>query len=388
MKSSDARRALVRARRRWGRVSQQHRLMGLCAAVLLGGAACVAWPGVFGAAAVQTLILVVAALILRAPALICLALLIALVVSGTSLMAPGARASASGVALMVAVALTSIAQAVRRERLGLGQVSAETVIGQVRGRLRVQAEVPPMPPGWSVDVQQRAADGAAIAGDFVSSRLTATEAGPVLDLAVVDVSGNGIEAGSRALLLSGAVGGLLGSVPPTRLLPEVNAYLRRQRWAVGFATCAYVRAHLDTGVIEVRAAGHPPPLLRRADGAWSQCRSVGTLLGVVDDLTGVPYVGRLEPGDALIIVTDGVIEDREQPLEYGVARLRAAADAYLAQRPQAELGESGPLRAADALRDADGLAAALVETVPSRLDDDRAVVVISRPRLGPVCPAG
>lgn len=366
--------ALARARRAFGRVSQKRRLIGLGVIALLGGAACLAWPATYRLAAVGTLILVVAALVLRAPAIICLTVLIGAIAVVVPLFSD-AQVTVSGAVLLIAVGLANIVQAVRRERLGLGQISAESVIGLLRGRLRVQGEVPPVPSGWAVDVQQRAADGAAMAGDFVSTRVTSTDAGPVLDLAVVDVSGSGIEAGSRALLLSGAVGGLLGAVPPENLLPEVNAYLMRQRWAAGFATCAYVRAYLDSGVFEVRAAGHPPPLLRRGDGQWSECHSAGTLLGVVDTLTCAPYVSRLRPGDALVVVTDGVIEDRVEPLEAGVARLQAAADSHLSrQLPPAAVGAvGGPLDVAD------GLASALVDTVPTRRDDDRAVVVIRRP---------
>lgn len=356
------------------------RLIGLSIVALLGGAACIAWPLTYRLAAVETLVLVVAAFVLRPPAMICLALIVAALVSVVVRVDDEAIISASGVVLLVAVCIAGIVQGVRRERLGLGQASPESVIGDVRARMRVQAEVPSMPPGWNVEVQQRAADGAAIAGDFVSSRLTVTPAGRVLDLAVVDVSGSGIEAGARALLLSGAVGGLLGSVEPQDLLAQVNAYLIRQRWAAGFATCAYVRANLDTGVVEVRAAGHPPPLMRRADGEWSQCHSVGTLLGVVEKLTGAPFVSRLDPGDLLIIVTDGVIEDRVEPLEAGVARLRAVADAHLRTAEATD-----PNAQADERRDAaEGLAGALVEMVPTRRDDDRAVVVIRRP----VCLAG
>ena len=54
------------------------------------------------------------------------------------------------------------------------------------------------------------------------SRVHAIEAADgrhvVLDLALVEVSGNGVDAGSRALLLSGALRGLLGAVPPENFL--------------------------------------------------------------------------------------------------------------------------------------------------------------------------
>jgi hypothetical protein len=325
----------------------------------------VVWPATFRVAALETVVLVVAALALRTIGMLVLSVLALLCTLLPTMADHDVAVTGSGVALLMFVAVVNILNALRRDRLGLGHTSAESVIGQVRRRVRVQSEVPPLPAGWRVDVQQRAADGAAIAGDFVSSRLHDSDAGPVLDLALVDVSGKGIEAGSRALLLSGAVGGLLGSVPADQFLSEVNSYLIRQRWGAGFATCVYVRLELDTGRFELRAAGHPPPVVRTAAGEWVECLTVGTLLGVIPTLSTVPYRGALSGGDALFLVTDGVIEDRVSPIEAGMQRLMDTADRRLRLR---RVGPNG----------IDGLAAHLVDTVPSRADDDRAVVVLWR----------
>ncbi len=69
----------------------------------------------------------------------------------------------------------------------------------------------------------RPAGGSSFGGDFLVSACD----GKALEVALVDVAGKGIDAGTRALLLSGAFGGLLGSVPPGDFLPACNAYLRR-----------------------------------------------------------------------------------------------------------------------------------------------------------------
>ena len=159
---------------------------------------------------------------------------------------------------LVAVSFVALVGAVRRQSLGLGTTSAESVLGNLRGQLRVQGTVPAVPAGWHVDVEQRAAHGAAIAGDFICSRVHDIGGTPHLDLAVVDVSGKGIEAGTRALLLSGAMGGLLGAVSPDDFLPEANRYLRQQAWAEGFASAVFIRVNLDTGLYSVRSAGHLP----------------------------------------------------------------------------------------------------------------------------------
>src|SRR5206468_2135115 len=101
-----------------------------------------------------------------------------------------------------------------------------------------------------------------------------------LHLAVVDVSGSGITAGPRALLLSGAVGGLLGSVPPEDFLAAANDYLARQQWSLGFASAIYVRLDLNTGEYTVRVAGHPPAMHFRPSQtpAWRASTASGTVL--------------------------------------------------------------------------------------------------------------
>lgn len=367
----------------WSRVPERTRFAGAAIVAVLAAVVCLMDPGNFKLATTETIVLVLSALALRAIALAALSLVVGICVAiGATVSGDEVVVSISGVVLLMAVAIVNVLQAVRRDRLGLGRTSAESVIGQVRRRLRVQGEVPALPEGWQVDVQQLAADGAAIAGDFVSSRVHEVDGAPVLDIVVVDVSGKGIEAGSRALLLSGAVGGLLGSVAPEEFLGEVNSYLNRQRWVSGFATCVYVRVDLRTGAYSARTAGHPPPLARAATGAWTTATTRGTLLGVVPQLRGVAANGRLGAGDLLVLVTDGVIEDRVATLEEGNERLRSAADHYLAIRRSAALQNGQPVDLAG------GLAQRLVESVPTRGDDDRAVVVIWRPELAAGPPTG
>jgi Stage II sporulation protein E (SpoIIE) len=262
---------------------------------------------------------------------------------------------------LVAVAFVALVGAGRRQALGLGTMRAESVLGNLRGQLRVQGTVPPVPAGWHVDVEQRAAHGAAIAGDFICSRVHDIGGEAHLDLAVVDVSGKGIEAGTRALLLSGAMGGLLGAVTPDEFLAEANRYLREQSWSEGFASAVYVRVNLDTGQYSVRSAGHLPALhLHSQSRRWRVSTSKGMLLGIRPSVAVRPDDQELRKGDALLLYTDGVVEDPSQDLSWGTERLTQAAGAIMAAGPT------------------DRIAQQLVAQVPTRLDDDRALVVIWR----------
>ena len=65
--------------------------------------------------------------------------------------------------------------------------------------------------------------------------------------------------------------------------------------------------------------GHPPALLRRADGAVEELGTPGTLLGLVRDPELADRHSELRPGDALVLFTDGITEARapERVLEPG-----------------------------------------------------------------------
>jgi hypothetical protein len=273
--------------------------------------------------------------------------------------------SIGSVLIFVVVVAVSYEQTRRRERLGVRRARPDQILLDLRERLRVQGEVPPLPAGWGMEVELRPADDAGLAGDFVVSRqhVVDTADGPheLLDLALVDVSGKGVDAGTRALLLSGALGGLLGAVPPEDFLAEANRYLLQQRWAEGFATAAYLRVDLTTGDYRVESAGHPPVAhLDAGSGTWNLLLRRGPLLGVLPEVGQQPDTGLLRRGDAVLLYSDGVVEDRHRDLEVGVDRLLGAAE---------RLVPRGDYR---------GGAALLVQEVPTNRSDDRAIVMLWR----------
>jgi stage II sporulation SpoE-like protein len=263
--------------------------------------------------------------------------------------------------VFVAVAAVSYEQSRRRERLGVRRARPDRILLDLRERLRVQGEVPPLPRGWGIEVELRPAYDAAMAGDFVASRVHAVDGHAILDLVLVDVSGKGVDAGTRALLLSGALGGLLGAVPPGEFLGEANRYLLQQRWTEGFATAVYLRVDLTTGDYRVENAGHPPAAhLDAGSGTWGLSPGRGPLLGVVPLVGHRPDTGVLRRGDAVLLYSDGVVEDRHRDIEVGVDRLLGAAE---------RLVPRGDYR---------GGAAFLVREVATDTTDDRAVVMLWR----------
>src|SRR5689334_2165129 len=167
-----------------------------------------------------------------------------------------------------AIALMIILTSFRRMKLGVAGPRGESMFVDLRDRIVNQGTIPRLPREWHVEAASRSAGGTSFGGDFIVAS-KATD-GSTLELIVVDVSGKGIEAGTRSLLLSGAFSGLASAVAADRFLPEANVYLLRQEWEEGFATAIHLHLCLNTGDFELRKAGHPPAVwLHAGSGRWS-----------------------------------------------------------------------------------------------------------------------
>ncbi|HUC59627.1 MAG TPA: PP2C family protein-serine/threonine phosphatase [Streptosporangiaceae bacterium] len=227
------------------------------------------------------------------------------------------------VATIVITAIFADVLARTRAKLGLQGLRGDQMLMELRDRIRVQSALPVLPENWGSEAVLRPAGGVLFGGDFVVSVCD----GKTLEVAVVDVSGKGIEAGTRALLLSGAFGGLLGSVPASQFLAACNAYLRRGDPAEGFVTAVHLVLDLTSGNYVITSAGHPPAAhFESASGSWRLTQARGIVLGVVPDLRDIPEHGTLRPGDALMLYTDGLIEQPGVDIDVGIDRLLGAAD--------------------------------------------------------------
>jgi anti-sigma regulatory factor (Ser/Thr protein kinase) len=91
-----------------------------------------------------------------------------------------------------------------------------------------------------------------------------------------------------------------------------------------FATCCYLVLDLLSGTATVAMAGHPPPLLRAADGEVSMLLApVGLPLGVAPEDEYRTREVLLGPGDVVVLYTDGLVEDSGRSLDVGTAALMA-----------------------------------------------------------------
>ena len=240
------------------------------------------------------------------------------------------KAGAGIVATIVLTAVFADILARTRKQLGVKGLRGDRMLLELRDRIRAQAKLPELGEGWGSSVVLKPAGGSSFGGDFVVSACD----GKTLEVALVDVSGKGIDAGTRALLLSGAFGGLLGSVPRDEFLPACNAYLRRGAATEGFVTAIHLSLELASGEYLIASAGHPPAVhYDGAVGRWRLTRARGIVLGVVPDLRGAPTEterGALQRGDALMLYTDGLVEAPGRDIDVGTDRLLGEAERMLA----------------------------------------------------------
>jgi tetrahydromethanopterin S-methyltransferase subunit F len=237
------------------------------------------------------------------------------------------RAGGPGIlATIVITAIFADVLARTRAKLGLQGLRGDQMLIELRDRIREQGKLPALGEGWGSEVVLRPAGGASFGGDFVVSYSD----GKTLEVALVDVSGKGVDAGTRALLLSGAFGGLLGSVPTSDFLGAANAYMRRGRWTEGFVTAVHLSLDLTSGEYVISSAGHLPAVhYDAASGRWRITQARGIVLGVVSDLQGVPTSseeGVLRRGDALMLYTDGLVEAPGRDIDAGIDQLLGEAD--------------------------------------------------------------
>jgi hypothetical protein len=259
---------------------------------------------------------------------------------------------------VVAVALVVYVASLARSNLP-GTLS-EVLLVDLKDRLQAQGQVPPLPDGWESQSAMLASNGVSYAGDFLVAELS--EDHRTLEVILVDVCGKGISAGPAALQFAGALGGLIGALPPEQLFRAANDFLLRQRSEEAFATAVHLLVDLVDGGYQITSAGHPPALrLDAPTGEWTIDNARGTALGVAPDPELHVSHGRLFPGEALLFYTDGVVEDRATHIDAGIAWLQRAA------------------REATG-RGFRGAASRIIKQVESG-DDDRAVLILSRAAL-------
>ena len=147
----------------------------------------------------------------------------------------------------------------------------------------------------------------AVGGDWYDYFVTGADQ---LVLVVGDVSDKGVPA---ALLMSKTVATIRSAahhqMPPEKILEEANAEFCHDNDSYMFATIFCATLDLGSRELSWASAGHTPPLLRGTDGAVRPLESPPSLpIGLSPAASYAASAIKLEPGDTLILYTDGVTE--------------------------------------------------------------------------------
>ncbi|MFJ5774856.1 SpoIIE family protein phosphatase [Streptomyces sp. NPDC093094] len=96
-----------------------------------------------------------------------------------------------------------------------------------------------------------------------------------------------------------------------------------------FATCLYVEVDPESGVVEAARAGHLNPVVRMPDGTVLLRDTAGGLpLGIDPDCDYPTTRLVLEPGEVLMLCTDGLMETGGHDLDSGWSRIRGVLEAH------------------------------------------------------------
>lgn len=178
----------------------------------------------------------------------------------------------------------------------------------------------PEAPGWAVAHSYRTAN--TIGGDYYDFQRSSDGR---MALAIGDASGHGMAA---ALLMAIANATLKAALDRETAPADVVARLNRALVGTGgrkaFMTFFYSLLDLDSGRLDYVCAGHPFPLLRRRDGEILELGTGSLPLGMTESLRLASRSVAIEPGDRLLLYSDGLPEALDGPdgEAFGFGRLR------------------------------------------------------------------
>ncbi|MBN1580078.1 MAG: GAF domain-containing protein [Anaerolineae bacterium] len=176
----------------------------------------------------------------------------------------------------------------------------------------------PSLPGWELDAFWQSARQ--VGGDFYDMFVLPDNR---VGLVIADVADKGIPAAlfmalSRTLVRIVAHSGL----EPAQVLERTNDLIISDTHSDLFVTVFYVLLDPESGELVYANGGHNPPILIRQNGEVESLRARGIVLGIVSPIHLEEKRVTVEPGDTLVMYTDGVTDAiNEDEEEFGTARL-------------------------------------------------------------------
>lgn len=144
---------------------------------------------------------------------------------------------------------------------------------------------------------------------------------------IADVSGKGLGAALLTMMLQGALSGMTLGVDPARVFEQMNRFLCEHTNLGRYATMFFGMLGRD-GTFEYIRAGHPSPILVRGGSAMELYSGGSFPVGLVEQATFSSTRVQFEPGDTLVLYSDGITEaENAEGALFGFERLGMALEA-------------------------------------------------------------
>jgi serine phosphatase RsbU (regulator of sigma subunit) len=205
----------------------------------------------------------------------------------------------------------------------------ELAIGRKMQRSMLPQQVPQVP-GWHFAAHYDTAWQ--VGGDFYDfiSLNEAVNGQSEICLVIADVTGKGVPAALYMAVARTLIRAETGKgQSPAQVLRRVNELILNDNRSPLFLSVLQAMLDVKTGDVVYASAGHNPPLcFRESSGQVEELPAHGTLLGAFVDVSFSEERTLLEPGDTLILYTDGVSEARDAEGNFfGDRRLKSAVAA-------------------------------------------------------------
>ena len=160
-----------------------------------------------------------------------------------------------------------------------------------------------------------------------------------LGICIADAAGKGISAALLMASVQAAVRAFASaSVPPSDVCSQVNSVLCTNIVRGEVVTLFYGVLDAKDRTLRYTSAGHPRPLLIRRNGTSFRLKNDGALLGVFPDWKYEVSSAELNPGDILLLFTDGITEATGAAgEEFGEERLTSVVSLSSTKRNPEEL---------------------------------------------------
>jgi sigma-B regulation protein RsbU (phosphoserine phosphatase) len=269
---------------------------------------------------------------------------------------------------MELLTVVASAAALRLRNFALAEEAAERrrFEQEVAIARRIQVALLPteLPQVAGLEIYGKNTPSRGVSGDYyqVIERPSANEVAVI----IADVSGKGIGASLLTGYVDALVNAYLGeNMEPAEIFNRVSPQMNAKTPVESFATAFLGILSVETGTLRFASAGHDPTILLRSDGGTELLMPTGMPLGLMPEATYGVSKATLDPGDSMVMYTDGITEaaNPEQE-EFGRQRLVDVCGQNHDQAP------------ADLAASIDDTVDAFVEGVPYH--DDRTLVILRR----------